>query len=277
MIAVIEVGGLRKDVRFPHYLGDMSDYLDGLKAFLHVYPLKGGQRREALERYNIGFKRFQAASELLRDLSRRLEVEPSDDIKDKGECLRRCIVAGMLDHIFRPGDYGGESVLSVSKPGRYDIGNGSMVSHFDEDELCAGHLRVITPKDRRKPPFTILEKVTKFTIEDMKAVASVRLGILSEVDMERKPIFRGGTTYLYRQLRLFGEYVLKEELLRSWKEEVEPETQDEDPFSAIRALTSSSPSAPPVSVIPKPEPPKPAAASRELLEQLAKVGIGGKS
>jgi hypothetical protein len=208
LAAVIEVGGLRKDSRDSHYLYSKSDHLDALLAFRKAYDVHGKERREVIEGYNISFKRFEAASELLHDLERRLELDADFDFGDLEDELRQIILAGSLEKLYRFGGFRGGVYSIKDRFASYNIGNGSVVSSYGSGFII-GDLRVITPKDTFKSPFTVLEKVTAITIEDIKAVARVRPEILVET---REPYTGWGERSATRIVRqsLFGEHVIDE-------------------------------------------------------------------
>lgn len=206
LAAVIEVGGVRKEFRQSHYLDRSSDYIDSLMAFALAHTTAYKNRREVLESNNIGYKRFEAASELMQDLERRLGQKANFDIETNGIGLKRAILAGSLDKLFKSNGYR-DGVVSVKNQYLgYNIGQGSAVRYIESAALVAGDLRVITPKDRLKSAFTVLEKVSVFTLEDLQAVARVRPGILVEEEESRDSISGRKTHYMVT--KLFGAYVV---------------------------------------------------------------------
>jgi HrpA-like RNA helicase len=209
LAAVIEVGGIRKDFHFGHFIDSTSDYLDGLCAFKKVDAASSKGRREVLEKCNVGYKRYEAASDLLGDLQRRLDIDPDKLGMASNEELRRCILAGSLDKLFvGVGGYRGGLASVKSRYTSYNIGQGSAVDGIAPQQLAAGDLRVITPKDRMKSPFTVLEKVTRFHMDDLKAVATFRPEILAE-EKTQGPSFLGrGVDFV--TLKLFGKYVISQ-------------------------------------------------------------------
>lgn len=215
LAAVIEVGGLRKDFHFGHYMDSSSDYLDGLLAFVQAYESHGKDRRGILERKNIGYKRFEAASSLLRDLERRMEVTADLSVFSHITQLRQCILAGSLDKLFIPLGRRGEIVSVKSRYDSYRIGQGSAVESLYYATALAGDLRVITPRDRNKSPFTVLEKVTAFEDGDLQAVAKIRPEILVE---ETQPGLAFG--YSYVTVKLFGKFVVQQTSVPSRKTEM---------------------------------------------------------
>ena len=208
LAAVIEVGGLRKEFRFTHLKSDSSDYLDGLLAFSEAYEARGKERRKVLEQNNVGYKRFEAASELLRDLSRRIDVPFDFDVEENLSKLRQCIVAGSLDKLFVCIGYRSEVASVKSRYTTYRIGQGSVVPYVSNNQILAGDLRVITPKDRMKTPFTILEKVTLVSLEDLREVAKIRPEILTEETHPGERFLGSGNDYQY--LKLFGLYTIQQ-------------------------------------------------------------------
>lgn len=201
LAALIEVGGLRKDYRNPHYLEGTSDILDGLLAFNKVDGATGKTRRALMEQHNVSYKRYQAMCDLGSDLQRRLDTEASFDFELVMGALRRCILAGSLTHLFI-GAF--DKVIPVGGYVPYRIGNGSAVRFADDGTIVAGSLRLIQPKDKFKIPFTIVEHVTVGSVEDLKMIAVVRPDILVE-SME-------GSTYgsPYKVTKLFGQHALPE-------------------------------------------------------------------
>jgi len=193
LAAVIEVGGLRKDFCFGHYLNHTSDHLDGLMAFIQASILHGVERRTFMEERNISYKKFSAAQDLLRDLERRLTETASFDLDGVIPQLRQSIIAGSLNRIFLGNEYGG-MVRPIQSPFTlYSIGQGSALSNSLRQSIVTGELRVITPRNKFKSPFTVLEKVTAATLDDIRAVAQIRPEILNKEEGVYK---------------LFGEYEL---------------------------------------------------------------------
>ena len=209
LAAIIEVGGLRKDFHYGHYLNDSSDYLDGLMAFREAYLSSGKERREVLERKNVGYKRFEAASNLLRDLERRLDTTFNFNIDGRLQELRQCILAGSLDKLFASA-FRGDVVSVKNRLTSYRIGQGSAVSYLRMGSILAGDLRVITPKDKYKSPFTIVEKVTTFELSDLHAVAKLRPEVLVEERTFRDSMSTSvtGQQIEYVTQKLFGQYVI---------------------------------------------------------------------
>ncbi len=236
LAAVIEVGGLRKESRYSHNLNSSSDHLDALLAFRKAYLSHGKERREVNEGYNISFKRFEAASELLHDLERRLDLDADFDFNSIEAELRRVILAGSLDKLYRVGGYRGGVNSIKDRFASYSIGNGSVVSQYG-NTLVIGDLRVITPKDKFKSPFTVLEKVTAVSLEDLKKVAKFRPEILVE---QREPNvgWGGRSSGDYINLLLFGEHLVDQMLVHEtihMEREVEP-----DPFSGPPSVAEMS-------------------------------------
>lgn len=204
LAAVIEVGGLRKEFRWGHYQDSSSDFLDSLAAFKEAVAVSGKERRKVIERLNIGYKRFEAARDFLCDFERRTGTASDLSIGSATDRLRQCLLAGSLDKLFVPDGFRGEVASVKSRYMRYRIGQGSVVSYLDRSSVVAGDLRVITPRDQWKEPFTVLEKVSVFSLDDLRTVAAIRPGLLVE---ERSK----GVNYDYLTLKLFGEHVIKQE------------------------------------------------------------------
>jgi HrpA-like RNA helicase len=225
LAAVVEVGGLRKESRYSHFLNSSSDHLDAMLAFRKAYLAHGKERREVNEGHNISFKRFEAASELLHDLERRLDIDASFDFNHLESELRQVILAGSLEKLYRSGGYRGGVSSIKDHFASYSIGNGSVVSQYGST-LVIGDLRVITPKDKFKSPFTVLEKVTSVSLVDLKKVAKHRPEILVE---RREPNvgWGGRSSGDYVNLLLFGEHLVDQMLVHETihiEREVEPES-----------------------------------------------------
>ncbi len=201
LAAVIEVGGLRKDYRSGHYLSSESDWLDAVLAMREVVHAKGPQQREVREARNVSYKRYQAAYEMGRTLQDKLKCQASFDFASFLSQLRQCVFAGSLDKLYL-GTLYADKVTSLAGGFRaYSIGRGSCCERVSSSWLVAGDLRVITPRNKMQAPFTVLEKVTIGTLDDVLAVAKVRPEILTE---ERAVgLSEGRTTY-----KLFGQYPL---------------------------------------------------------------------
>lgn len=175
LAAVMEVGGVRKDFKFGHHLSRQSDLFDGLVAYKQACEVPVSQRKEFLEEYNIGFKRWSAAKELERDLLKRFEAEDmsaywdSDGMSDR---LRQCILAGQVNQffVFRMG------CAYTSDGNKYRIGQGSAVEYPSTSFVC-GTLRTITPRNGNEK-FTVIEKVTEIQVEDIEAVGIHRPDLL---------------------------------------------------------------------------------------------------
>jgi len=171
----MEVGGVRKDFKFGHHLSRQSDLFDGLVAYKQACEVPVSQRKEFLEEYNIGFKRWSAAKELERDLLKRFEAEDmsaywdSDGMSDR---LRQCILAGQVNQffVFRMG------CAYTSDGNKYRIGQGSAVEYPSTSFVC-GTLRTITPRNGNEK-FTVIEKVTEIQVEDIEAVGIHRPDLL---------------------------------------------------------------------------------------------------
>ena len=215
LCAVIEVGGLRKDFRFGHSLDHASDYLDSLLALRETLVTFGKTRREYMEDHNIGFKRFDAAGDVLRHLERRLEVKADFNLERHIGLLRQCLVASSLDKLFTQVGFRGELASVKNRLTVYRIGQGSVVNYIRPGIFVLGDLRVIKPKDPRKLPFTVVEKVTTFTLDDLKAVAKIRPEILTE---ERFLDF----SVQYTNYMLFGQYLIQQERAHTLEDEYYP-------------------------------------------------------
>lgn len=207
LAAVIEIGGLRKDNRHSHFLNYKSDHLDSLLAFRKAYTVSGKERREVLEGHNISFKRFEAISELLHDLERRIDTTADFDFNHLEAQLRQIILAGSLEKLFTADGFRGQVSSIKSRFSTYSVGQGSVVFGLSSSALVAGDLRVITPRDTFKSPFTVLEKVTAFDPEDLRAVARVRPEILVEQVVPNED-WRGRVTGNVTNQLLFGEYLV---------------------------------------------------------------------
>jgi HrpA-like RNA helicase len=211
LAAVIEVGGLRKDPRIPHDFDRTSDHLDAVLAFRAAYFAEKGERKQTFADHNIGFKRFYKARDLLHDLERRIDLDANFNFDELGNELRQSILAGSLDKLFSI-NYRGDA-MAIKTRQIYHLGNGSVLRGAIGTKYVAGDLRVITPRDEYQPPFTVLEKITAFDMTDLRAVAAVRPEILVE-GIDSTSGFAGNRVRT-KTLKLFGEYLLQEEMLSS--------------------------------------------------------------
>jgi HrpA-like RNA helicase len=210
LAAVIEVDGVRKDFREPHGLDSTSDWLDALKAFKLALAAHGNERKDTLEQYNIGFKRFEAAKEMLKDLQRRFNGDASSTMQANDSQLKLCLVAGFITSLFQ----GGYSLTQLmgDRYSSYNVGNGSAASYL-RGGYALGQLRTIQPKDRRKSAFTVVEKVTDVSLDDIVAVAKVRPSLITTETERVKVGYYAFQTVITR--KLFGAYELKVEKTES--------------------------------------------------------------
>jgi len=174
LAAVMEVGGVRKDFKYPHGFSMTSDWLDSMIAFCSASEVFGEERRNFMELKNIGYKRFTAAKEVERDLNQRLKEEKLDGHWNNfgmDVLLRHCILAGQVNNVMINRD-----MLYTKEGVGYRCGHGSAVYNINTPLVCAG-LRRIVPRNGNEP-FTIVEKVTQITFDDVMAVARVRKELL---------------------------------------------------------------------------------------------------
>ncbi len=186
LAAVIEVGGLRRNPARSHGLDTTSDYLDAVLAFrLMYFAKKRGTRLVAPEGRNISLKRSLAAAELMRDLEQRLSCRAYFDFDDVGHELSQAILAGSLDKLFR--NVGGtKQFISLrNREQKFMVGQGSVVAGRTSFPYVAGDLRVITPADESKSPFTIIERVTSFGVEDIAELTDSRPDLMKQVEMTK--------------------------------------------------------------------------------------------
>ncbi len=210
LAAVIEVDGVRKDFKRPHRIDLTSDWLDAQKAFLLVYQGSRDERRELMESYNIGFKRFSAAKEMFQDLRRRFGDEAYATIDATDAQLLQCLVAGFVADLFLVRN-GVMIPLTSRYPVSYNKGEGSSAYLFGGFAL--GRLRTITPKDETKSPFTIVEKVTNVSFEDIMAIVKIRPALVTiEERREQVALYR---FELVTSRKLFGLFELPTERCES--------------------------------------------------------------
>ncbi len=218
LAAVIEADGVRKNFRIPHGCDNTSDYLDGVKAFNKVrnalqagyergLKLSRDEREDLFERNNIGFKRYEIAKLMLKELKRRFNGDASSITAATDAQLRQCITAGSIDQIYKVDSDGGACPLPG---GYYRLGNGSAVSRLNSGKFAVGKLKTIVPRNGRSS-FTVFEKATKVTLEDIEAVAKIRGDVLSRTVVRNKVgyySFENVTSFT-----IFGEdlIVIKEE------------------------------------------------------------------
>jgi len=202
LAAVMETDGIRKDFRFSHHCDTSSDWLDGLKAFTLALTVDRkadyNSRKQLFEAKNIGFKRLEAAKSLYRKLLRSFPeqlVRATSIATD--EQLRQCILVGSLDKLFKYG-YGDtlSPVVSENMFTCYRIGNGSVVNSVRE--FAVGNLRTIKPKNGGRS-FTVVEKITRISKEDLMAFAALR-----------PEIFRLEEDECFTSVYLFNDYLVEE-------------------------------------------------------------------
>lgn len=175
LVAVIEVGGLRRNPARSHGLNTSSDYLDAVLAFRLMYFAR--KRRVKLatpEGRNISLRRSLAAANLMHDLEQRLACAVNFEFDVVEHELSQAILSGSIDKLFRSSGLTKQFVSLKNREQKFAIGQGSVVSGRSDLSYVAGNLRVITPIDEAKRPFTILEKVTMFNLDDLKELAKTR-------------------------------------------------------------------------------------------------------
>ena len=183
LAAVIEVGSLRRNSMRSHGLDATSDYLDAVMAFRLMYFAKKRRvKMEAPEGRNISLRRSLAAVELMWDLERRLECVANFDFDDFRPNLLQAILAGSIDKLFRSAGPTKQFVSLKNRKQKFTIGQGSVVSGRSDLSYIVGNLRVITPVDETKPPFTIIEKVSSFSVDDLNELIKVKPEILIETE-----------------------------------------------------------------------------------------------
>ncbi len=224
LAAVIEVDGVRKDFRYPHRLDSNSDWLDAYKAFQIVYAERdAAARKDLMERYNVGFKRYKAAKEMYRDLARRYGEGSAAAEEVTDAQLVQCLVAGFVTNLFRVNERVMVPVISPFSVS-YNQGNGSSVYLFSGCAL--GQLRTIQPKDKTKSSFTIVEKVTIVSLEDIMAIVKIRPALVT-IERHRVQV----ASFEYEEVterKLFGVYALPTERRES------PLTEAEQALKAER-------------------------------------------
>ncbi|PZP40198.1 MAG: hypothetical protein DI585_01585 [Pseudomonas fluorescens] len=209
LAAVIEVDGIRKDFRESHDLNTESDWLDALAAFQMIYDERdAATRKRYMERWNVSYKRFDSARELLHDLKRRFDGEGSVNAKASAEQLKLCLVAGFVTNLFT----GRQMMTPVvsDQRGAYNVGHGSATTAYLYSGYALGQLRTIQPRDKTKPSFTILEKVTSVSLEDILKVAAFRPSLVTS-EMRRDPVAEHPSRMMQVTTHLlFGEFKLGE-------------------------------------------------------------------
>ncbi len=174
LAAVIEVGGLRRNPRRSHGLDTTSDYLDAVLAFRLMYFAKKKRSFGAPEGRNISLRRSLAASDIMHDLEHRLETRADFEFDGLGHDMSQAILAGSLDKLFRSSGLTRQFVSLKNREQKFAVGQGSVVSERSDLAYVAGDLRIITPTDETKPPFTMIEKVTMFSVDDLSEFLSSR-------------------------------------------------------------------------------------------------------
>ena len=137
-----------------------------------------------------------------------------------------------LPILFTQNNFRGQVASVKSRFLQYSVGQGSVVfGRFGSSTLVAGDLRVITPRDTFKSPFTVLEKVTGFEPEDLSIVARTRPEILVERKVPNEDWLGRPNGHVMNQL-LFGEYqvgqILVQETLHIHREREATPVSDND-------------------------------------------------
>jgi HrpA-like RNA helicase len=236
LAAVIEAEGVRKNFKYSHGLDSTSDYLDSLKAYQQVqeelftakqrgWKLSRDERTELFEEHNVGFKRYETVSLMLRELKRRFNGDASSTMVATDEQLRQCILAGLIDQLFKT-SYG--TVSTLDGWSSYNLGNGSALYSLNTG-FAVGRLRTIVPRNGNRP-FTVFEKATVVTFDDIMAVAKVRPELVARA--ERREQIGYFSFQKVITFTIFGEYELAE-----MKEEsplTDQEVAEKATFEAVR-------------------------------------------
>ena len=203
LAAVIEVDGVRKDFKHSHHINGTSDWLDACKAFETVYEEREYfVRKDLMERYNVGFKRFEAAKDMLHDLKRRFNGKATATTEATDSQLKQCLVAGFITNLFQ-GTY---RLTPISGDRYFDYSAGEGSSVMLHSGFALGQLRTIVPKNRMKSPFTIVEKLTDVSLNDILALVKIR-PTLVEMTERREEVGRYRFETVTRR-KLFGLYDL---------------------------------------------------------------------
>ena len=203
LAAVIEVDGVRKDFKHSHHINGTSDWLDACKAFEAVYEEREYfVRKDLMERYNVGFKRFEAAKDMLHDLKRRFNGKATATMEATDSQLKQCLVAGFITNLFQ-GTY---RLTPISGDRYFDYSAGEGSSVMLHSGFALGQLRTIVPKNRMKSPFTIVEKLTDVSLNDILALVKIR-PTLVEMTERREEVGRYRFEIVTRR-KLFGVYDL---------------------------------------------------------------------
>ena len=204
LAAIMEVGGIRKDLRVGHGLNYVSDHLDGMVAYATAELLQSDKsithadRVASMEDHNIGKKKFDGAKEVLIALERVLDlkirtpakqfvrvqynesVERYDtDVATQNllfDKLRQCILSATIDRL---GSYGiGGVCMGGNDYMRYGVATSCSV-RFDYGQFpVSAVLRRIQPRDPMKLPFTVAEQVTRFELSDFVEFNKVRPDVI---------------------------------------------------------------------------------------------------
>jgi HrpA-like RNA helicase len=203
LAAVIEVGGLRRNPARSHGLDTSSDYLDAVLAFrLMYFAKKRGSSLGAPEGRNVSLRRSLAAAELMRDLEERLVCKVNFEFDDLGHELSQAILAGSLDTLFRCASGTKQFILLQNREQKFMIGQSSVVASQAGLSYVAGDLRVIAPTDKSKAPFTIIERVTSFGVEDIAELMKARPDLAAYTEFSRAPMV---TTLLSTPSKIVGK------------------------------------------------------------------------
>lgn len=214
LAAVYEVGSLRKEHDFEHYFDETSDYFDAACAYVYAQDIRNDRAltREAriklLEDRNVSMKRCNDVYLILQALEQKCSVKADfsvyrrerdyQKLTDRFAKLRQCLIAaslcnmGSMQRGIRQNEFLIGSAIKVQVSRSTVIGLSPVAS---------AKLRVITPKNGTTP-FTIAEKMTQYTIQDLLEFNKIRPNTFLRVeDPDGTRIYLNGLVLYFEKRR----------------------------------------------------------------------------
>jgi HrpA-like RNA helicase len=191
LVAIAEVGGLRADFESGHGFDDRSDTLDALKAFR---KLGMEAAEEDCEKYNVSWKRYQEARDLVVDLHRRLDKDTFATQRPANEQeLIQVLLHGSVNRLF---EKHGETYFDlIRQEGNYKEDACSVVSPKNSDRFAVAKLREIPTKGEDE--MVIALGITKLPKEALCEFAANYPGALTNITFSRNDKGRDNFTGRY--------------------------------------------------------------------------------
>ena len=196
LVAVYEVGGMRKDFSIPHYLDFTSDLLDSVMAYARAHVIQTGDymyqhKVMLMDVRNASMRRYVDATYIVKNLERIFKcsanikhyfgyVNPEVQ-KVHFARVRQCILAGSLCNTgtLSPGRRGNYFTAALTGVG-VSTGNSTVIRDVYSTTVASSKLRMITPKDTRQVPFTVAENITTYTKDDILSFMEIRPGVFEK-------------------------------------------------------------------------------------------------